>query len=935
MLEKLFARLKPAAAEAHRLFAGPGEPSRPLQQRDVERMHTPLPSFAALLPWVEFLDKEQAILLSDAISVGAAFDVTAVATEGRSQAWLERLRDSIEDALQDSFEEKASSPWIVQFYCQDSDDLSEYQEHLEHSIAPDIRQTNYTRYFLQQTRRHLQSIAREGGLFQDETITRTAWRGSIRRVRLIVYRWVPRTERVSLYDPSPLEALNTACSRLTAALSSVDVHLERMNQRAFKRWLTAWFNPAPAMTQGDSRALAALLDDDPPDAPDALPLAHGDLAESLLFTTPRSEPASGWYFDGQPHRIVTVEKLRKAPLAGHLTGEIERGDAINALFDLMPEGSILAVTLLVIPQDTLEEHLARLSRKSIGDNIDSLRTTQDCRQAANYLGERHKLYKGNISLFIRDASDEGLRGKYRSLCSALLGAGLEPVREEDEVGPCSSYVRWLPMAFNPLDDRFDWYTRFMFVQHLASLVPLYGRSRGTGTPGLTFFNRGGEPLCFAPTDRRDRQANGHLLVLGPTGAGKSATLVKLMSEVMATVRPRLFVIEAGNSFGLLADDFARHGITVNRLSIKPDGLRQASGVRLSLNPFSEAWKLLEQDNLLLDNDPLLPHDEEDSSDDDDSQRDLLGEMEIAARLMITGGESREIALISRADRSMIREAILLAARHTHATRQQTLPEHVRDALIEISRQSERPARRRDRSAEMAEALELFCQGFEGELFNTPTAPWPDADVTLIDLATFAREGYEGQMAITYIALLNRANNIAEREQHSGRQGIVLTDEGHIITTNPLVAPYAVKITKMWRKLGFWYWIATQNMQDFPDVAKKLLNMIEWWLCLTMPPDEVEEIARFKRLTDAQKKLLLCAGKEPGKYTEGVVLAKKLEALFRVVPPSIYLALGMTEKDEKAERRALMEEHGITELEAACRVAQRIDRLRGIDADDRQ
>lgn len=90
----------------------------------------------------------------------------------------------------------------------------------------------------------------------------------------------------------------------------------------------------------------------------------------------------------------------------------------------------------------------------------------------------------------------------------------------------------------------------------------------------------------------------------------------------------------------------------------------------------------------------------------------------------------------------------------------------------------------------------------------------------------------------------------------------------------------------------------------------------------------------KRLTDAQKKLLLCAGKEP-KYTEGVVLAKKLEALFRVVPPSIYLALGMTEKDEKAERRALMEEHGITELEAACRVAQRIDRLRGIDADDRQ
>ena len=128
---------------------------------------------------------------------------------------------------------------------------------------------------------------------------------------------------------------------------------------------------------------------------------------------------------------------------------------------------------------------------------------------------------------------------------------------------------------------------------------------------------------------------------------------------------------------------------------------------------------------------------------------------------------------------------------------------------------------------------------------------------------------------------------------------MVTDEGHIITTNPLLAPYVVKIVKMWRKLGAWYWIATQNLEDFPDAAKRLLNMIEWWLCLVSPKEEIDQIARFKALTPEQKQLLLSARKEPGLYTEGVVLADTVEALFRSVPPPLYLALAMTEKDEKA------------------------------------
>lgn len=66
------------------------------------------------------------------------------------------------------------------------------------------------------------------------------------------------------------------------------------------------------------------------------------------------------------------------------------------------------------------------------------------------------------------------------------------------------------------------------------------------------------------------------------------------------------------------------------------------------------------------------------------------------------------------------------------------------------------------------------------------------------------------------------------------------------------------------------------------------------------------------------------------FSEGVILSKSMEVLFRAVPPSLYLAMAMTEPEEKAERYQLMRQHGISELEAAFRVAEKIDRTRGIE-----
>ncbi len=194
-------------------------------------------------------------------------------------------------------------------------------------------------------------------------------------------------------------------------------------------------------------------------------------------------------------------------------------------------------------------------------------------------------------------------------------------------------------------------------------------------------------------------------------------------------------------------------------------------------------------------------------------------------------------------------------------------------------------------------MDMFWQGADGEMFDRPGSPWPEADITIVDLATYAREGYNAQLSIAYISLINTVNNIAERDQFLGRPIINVTDEGHVITKNPLLSPYIVKITKMWRKLGAWFWLAMQNIDDLPK-AEPMLNMIEWWICPSMPPDEVEKIARFRELTPAQKALMRSARKEAGKFSEGVILSKSLEVLFRAVPPSLYLALAQRSRRKK-------------------------------------
>lgn len=899
---------------------------------DSQALYEVASSFVDLLPWVEYLPESLSLLLDDGESQAAFFELLPLGTEGREAAWLEAARDALENALQDSFEEFEQNPWVLQMYVQDETGCEAYLETLRRYIHPRAQGTAFTEIYLRLTEQHLKAIGKPGGLFEDTVVTKLPWRGKTRRVRVVVYRRFSRAGARSARGPSPGEALSNACNRLVGGLLNAGIKAVRLDAPEIHAWLLRWFNPHPIWlgpSREDADRFYALAAYPTENEPGELELASGtDFAQRLFFREPRSDAKQGvWYFDDQPHRVIVLDRLRRPPVLGLLTGERRAGgDAVSALMDQMPEGSILCLSLIVTPQDTLEAHLNHLARKSVGETLDSEQTREDVREARSIIGRAHKLYRGALAAFLRGRDLEDLNLRTGQLANVLLGAGLQPVREEDEVAPLNTYLRWLPCCFDPAKDRRQWYSQLMFAQHVAHLAPVWGRSAGTGHPGITFFNRGGGTITFDPLNPRDRQMNAHLFLFGPTGSGKSATLNNILNQVTALYRPRLFIVEAGNSFGLFGEWAKRLGLSVHRVTLAP-----GSGVTLA--PFADAIRLVASPSdldAIEDDGNGVEAEPAGESPDAEAQRDVLGELEITARLMITGGEDKEEARMTRADRSLIRQCIVDAACQCVADSRPVLTESIRGALRDRSGDPTLPEVRRVRLAEMADALDIFCQGANGELFNRPGSPWPEVDITIVDLATFAREGYNAELSIAYISLLNAVNHIAERDQYLGRPIINVTDEGHIITKNPLLAPYILKITKMWRKLGAWFWLATQNVDDFPKAAEPMLNMIEWWVCLNMPPDEVEKIARFRSLSPAQKALMLSARKEAGKFSEGVVLSKSMEVLFRAVPPSIYLALAMTESEEKNARFRLMQEHRLTELDAALRLAAEIDRARGIE-----
>ena len=882
---------------------------------DVNKIYQRPLSLTDWLPWVDYETESQTFTLEDGYSAAAMFEITGVSTEARSAQFLLEVQTNIQTSINHTIP-ALDNPFVLQCFVADECSLSGLSKSLETYARKYCRETpehkQLSRNVVSRLQRHFKRMCSANGLFKDTAVSGSPWQGKVRRVRVFLYR---RRDPGDGERIDPVTEINQVAERFVTQMQATGIGIRRCDDSGLYAWLLRWFNPVAEVADGDLDKLSELLSlVDEGDRP----YSH-DLSDLLFLSQPVSDAEQGvWWFDDLPHRAISVDALRRKPFPGHFTGERQVGDNLYALFDKLPEGSVLSICITIEPQDRVENHIVQILNAAKGETAEAMAAEQDAKDALAWMSHGDYLLPATMTLFVRGDSLADLQQKTNQANALLLANGLHPIREKDELLPLDTYIRQLPMNYEPKRDKFSRKNRLVFSSDLANLLPFYGRSRGTGHPGFTFFNRGGEPLIFDPLNKMDRAKNAFGLVLGPPGSGKSALMVYILMQVVAIYGARIYIIEKGGSFKLFGDYCQYFGLSVNQVSLHPK-------VDVSLPPFADAYKMLEREQAkrkTFDEEASL--DASDNSDDNE-ERDLLGEMELKARIMITGGDSKEEAVMTRADRLTIRRAIVLAAQHKYKGKpgEIVLTEDVVSALNQLAQDENSTPKRRERARDMADAMALYCSGTAGHFFNRPGKAWPEADVTILEMGLLASEGYEDQLALGFMGLMNQINGVVERDQYDNRPTFVLGDEAHLITTNPLLAIFLVKIVKMWRKLGAWLWLATQNLEDFPDTARKLLSMFEWWIAMVCPKQEIEQIARFKDLTAEQKQLLQAARKEPGKYTEGVVLSDNLQCLFRNVPPPLALALAMTEKHEKQQRAEIMKSQHCSELEACFEVAHKI------------
>ena len=895
-----------------------------LSRSEHRAMYDPPPSFAEFLPVRTWDPQTRLFLLSDWPSAAAILELDPVDAEARSHRQLEKMLDQMVSAFT-VIPQRTRDPWIVQLYLQDEPLLDASRRLDEYTAEIGSVEDRYSEEFLAVMRNHLMDIGKPGGIFED--VTGVRWGGRVRRCRMVLYRRFDPSAYPDRAGRWPVDELDELARHLTHGLDAAGISSRRLAPGGFSNWMFPWLNPTCAKLDAWD-FLAEHGDSDEQEYAAAFDLCHAALRHH-----PRSDTANGvWWFSKKPHRYLPVTGFRTEPRAGILTLEKSsgRGRTGAAFFDRLPADTVYTVQFVIQPQDEVAEHLGFISGRSRSENPQSALARGEVAECLAALAEGNLMFPALMGFFVRGQDLPDLEDRVARVQSLCTNEGIETVDPDADLFSVDEYVRYLPAGYDRKLNRWLMRERFQWLANSMAVSPLWGKARGSGRPGFTFFDRSGQPFMLDILHTEDRDKAPHALILGPTGTGKSALLNYLALQVLAVHRPHLYIIDVGDSFRLLGDYLAGCGLSVNHVRLDRGNV--------SLPPFTSSERLLDREYAT----QWVPKDEDSPEEDTDESVesdyvDYLGEMEAAAQMIVTGLDPREEERYSRIHQTFVRSALFDAARAAqdrgaaHATVTDfvnTLEEY---AGGRIPWGFENPVE--GIGAEILVTLhgtaKLFLDGTRNRIFNRPGQPWPEVDVTIVDFGRLAKDDRSRDiLSIAFIGLLNTIQRDAEKRRGSGRQSVVMIDEAHITTTNPHLAGYLVRGSKMWRKWGLWLWMATQSLADFPDDTSQILNMAEFWFCLAMPKEEIDEIARFRRLTEEDRLLLEEARRAPGRYSEGVLLSGRPPMLFRNVPPAIALALAQTEESEVAERHRLMKEHGLaTELEAVSLVAEQIRQRR--------
>ncbi|MBL4705664.1 MAG: conjugative transfer ATPase [Flavobacteriales bacterium] len=894
-----------------------------VNHRDINQQYSKQKSFTDFLPVVDYLEDEQVFLLEDYKSFACGIKFKTMNVDGFPESSKAIYRDKLLKTLNQVIPKHKVNPFVANVYFSNHYSLDDTIEKIK---ANGVNSPMKERFdSIMET--HLKGIAKEEGIFTDTQITELPFSGKSTDGFIFLYRrGSPGSKSATPLDEIKLvrDKLLKSLSRLSSTFSA-----NVMDGKSYYEWLFPFFNRSEKYSTSDLLKKYYY-------PKDTSQLYGRDISSLLTLSPPVSDVANGlWNFNNKPAKFYSVESIKESPEIGAFTSSEDKG----SIFDAMPANVIMAMTIVFIDQQVVKDEIAFIKKKAVGDSAEATIASEDAELAEYRIARGNPILPIELGFYVFADSEMDLLVKEQAVNDAANEAGLQVMNSTYDFFACDTFLKFLPCNYRWAQNKVRQRTLKCTLEHVCNYLPVLGRGRGTGTPTQIQFNRGGEEMCFDIL--KDRMANSHMTMIGSTGAGKSAKLVEMFFSYLAQHNAIFFIIEKGDSFKRAVQYVEKYGVSTN--SIKLDRTTKAS-----IPPFANAIKALEQ-NLTADEivtptetiDELIESiDTGDFEDDVDDPKDYLGEMELLAKILVTGGDAKKAAEYGVVELSLIRKAIMIAAQKCKdENRKHPICSDIADALRVLSNSPDLSMNHKDTVSNMAQAMDYYCEGLAGHLFNREGELWKKADVTHIDLGDVVRDGKHAELAVAYASILNTIADLAEEGQYSGRPIIVLTDEAHNVVSksskaSPILVPAIVKIVKMFRKINAWNWMATQNVSDFCEEAEAILKLNEWMLVLAVERSEDDDIAKLKKLTVEQRALMASVTSEKPKYSEGFVICRNkalTDQVFRNIPPSLVLVMGWSDPEEKKLLADIMKENDCDELTAVEIAANMIDKARGLVA----
>ena len=926
------------------------------------------PDLSKKFTWDTFLD-DGLMGLKIKNAYAAIYELTSLPTEGQSEAYIESTTSELLRCFSKEVfpHYKASeSPWVMQVFVADDYDLSQTMNDYIAAGHERVQGSKFNKIYASIIQSHFAYMQKDGGIFVDP-LSATEFKAKTRKIYLMMYRRMHAKSGSARKKFDPLKDTRDLMEVFEEKLKSTGIEFKRIPEKQFHAWMFSWFSPAPKGFDGPADFLGKV----PFPAPDARHESF-DLLSSCFSSNPVSDKEKGfWYFDGKPHTFIPVRGLHTLPKGGALTAEREvartsKGVEIYAPFDKLPQGSIftMAITLQDV-SDVASSNTTKIRQATKTKDSRSKRIGEAAQRANHLISSGGNIFPVSMGFYLSGNDDEDIEKKETKLYSLMSSKmGFRVVADDEDRRKLERYVRHLPLNYSPKFDHESLFQSRLFTdQQIASLLPICGRSRGSGSMLHSFWNRLAEPMFM--DFLKDRENNSHLFGLGTSGSGKSNFIAYLVTQLVAFVNPRLLLIDAGKSFEWVITLFELLGLKVNRIEVGMDTIP-----KYTMNPYVETRAMVQQleeleklnrslgdverafdvdlentqkedGKLNLQGDIVSKADNSDSAPDTDKQnsstasegenRSYLTEFLSATILFVTGGEQREIDKIDRSLRHHLLEAIKESAYKALADGyNEFLPSDLANTLIargktlaEEEKKSGMQSNAPQDVIEMGQGIQTFLGDSLSNIFFNRRAPkLPEADINYFEVGLW-KDGdkNDAPKALAIIGLMQDAMSKAEAKRTEGRPTIIIADECHCVTSKPITAASVIQIAKMGRKVNCWAWMFTQNVDDFPASARKALSNLENKILLASSPDDREKIYDFIDISPERKQMYESVTKQPGKYVEFLHATSKSALLCKNIPPREILALAMTDPDEIEWRTALMKKYQCNGVVASFIMAQ--------------